>query len=56
MTETGACPGHGDGDPAVYELRSLAAVHAYPSRRKCVTLPWTALVAALDGGTEATHG
>jgi nitrogen fixation NifU-like protein len=24
-------------------------VHDYPSRVRCVTLPWSALVAALDG-------
>ena len=30
-------------------LRPLAGVHEYPSRVKCATLPWHALVAALDG-------
>ena len=54
MTLTGDCPCPGDGDPAIFALRSLSAVHAYPSRRKCVTLPWSALVAALDGRPEAS--
>ncbi len=35
-------------------LQPLSAVHEFPSRVKCVTLPWRALVAALDGGKEAT--
>ena len=35
-------------------LKPLAAVHAYPSRVKCATLPWHALVAALDGAANAT--
>lgn len=43
MARTGACE---RCDPA---LRPLSAVHDYPSRLRCVTLPWSALVAALDG-------
>lgn len=40
------------------ELRPLGGVHEYPSRVKCATLPWHALVAALDGAAEASseHG
>lgn len=34
-------------------LRPLAGVHEYPSRVKCATLPWAALVAALSGGEAA---
>ena len=34
-------------------LRPLAAVHEYPSRVKCVTLPWQALVTALDAKGQA---
>ena len=30
-------------------LLPLAGLHAYPSRLKCAMLPWSALVAALDG-------
>jgi nitrogen fixation NifU-like protein len=37
------------GDAAMERLRPLAGVHEYPSRIKCATLPWHALVAALDG-------
>lgn len=40
----------GEGqDGALAPLRPLAGVHEYPSRIKCATLPWKALVAALDG-------
>jgi nitrogen fixation NifU-like protein len=35
-------------------LKPLSGVHEYPSRVKCATLPWHALVAALDGTKEAT--
>jgi nitrogen fixation NifU-like protein len=35
-------------------LQPLAGVHEYPSRVKCATLGWHALMAALDGGKEAT--
>lgn len=41
-------------DPAIEALRPLSGVHEYPSRVKCATLPWRALLAALDGVTEAT--
>ena len=30
-------------------LQPLSAVHEFPSRVKCATLPWRALLAALDG-------
>jgi nitrogen fixation NifU-like protein len=36
------------------QLRPLSGVHEYPSRVKCATLPWHALIAALEGGKEAT--
>ncbi len=29
-------------------LRPLSAVHEYPSRLRCVTLPWSALVEAME--------
>lgn len=51
MARTGACP---DGDATMALLRPLAGVHAYPSRVKCATLPWHALMAALAGGGQAT--
>jgi nitrogen fixation NifU-like protein len=55
MARTGACPAC---DAALAEplerLAPLSGVHEYPSRVKCATLPWHALVAALDGGEETT--
>ncbi len=46
MARTGTAP---DGDAAMERLRPLAGVHEYPSRVKCATLAWHALLAALDG-------
>ncbi len=47
--------GEGAGDDAAIErLRPLAGVHEFPSRVKCATLPWHALLAALDGKGEAS--
>ena len=40
--------------PALERLAPLSGVHEFPSRVKCVTLPWRALLAALDGAKEAT--
>jgi len=55
LARTGACP---HCDPALEEplerLEPLAGVHEYPSRVKCATLAWHALIAALEGGKEAT--
>jgi nitrogen fixation protein NifU and related proteins len=55
MARTGACPAC---DAALSEplerLAPLSGVHDYPSRVKCATLPWHALIAALDGAREAT--
>ncbi len=51
MARTGRCEAC---DPALDRLRALSAVHEYPSRVKCVTLPWQALLAALRGDKEAT--
>ena len=55
MARTGACP---DCDPSLAEpmerLAPLSGVHDYPSRVKCATLPWHALIAALDGAKEAS--
>jgi nitrogen fixation NifU-like protein len=36
-------------DAAIATLRPLSGVSEYPSRVKCATLPWAALIAALDG-------
>ena len=44
----------GDDDAAMERLRPLAGVHEFPSRVKCATLPWHALLAALDGKGEAS--
>lgn len=49
MARTGACPGCG---AALERLRPLSAVHEYPSRVRCVTLPWDALISALGEGEQ----
>ncbi len=41
-------------DAALSPLRPLAGVSEYPSRIKCATLPWAALVAAMRGRGEAS--
>ncbi len=51
MARTGLCE---QCEAALQRLRPLSAVHEFPSRVKCVTLPWHALVAALDGDKETT--
>jgi nitrogen fixation NifU-like protein len=51
MARTGQTP---EGDAAMQRLRPLAGVHEYPSRVKCATLAWHALLAALDGQGGAT--
>ena len=38
--------------PGMQALRPLAGVHDYPSRLKCATLPWDALLAALENANE----
>jgi nitrogen fixation NifU-like protein len=45
MVRSGICPDCGGEMDA---LRPLAGVHEYPSRLKCATLPWDALLAALE--------
>ena len=55
MVRTGACPDCAPKlEPAMQRLKPLSGVHEYPSRVKCATLPWHALVAALDGEKEAS--
>ncbi len=51
MARTGHCDAC---DEALSRLHPLSAVHEYPSRVKCVILPWHALLAALDGEKEST--
>ncbi|MGH7041684.1 MAG: Fe-S cluster assembly sulfur transfer protein SufU [Acetobacteraceae bacterium] len=55
LARTGKCPAC---DAALAEplerLAPLAGVHEYPSRVKCATLAWHALIAALDGAQEAS--
>ncbi len=41
-------------DKSLDDLLPLAGVSEYPSRIKCATLPWAALIAALAGRREAT--
>ena len=47
MVRTGDCP------DCLGDLRALSGVHNYPSRIRCATLPWTALVQALDEAAPA---
>jgi nitrogen fixation NifU-like protein len=51
MAKSGICP---ECDEVLQRLRPLASVHEYPSRVKCATLPWHALLAALDGEGQAS--
>ena len=51
LVKTGASD---DNNAAIEALRPLSGVADYPSRVKCATLPWAALIAALDGAKEAT--
>ena len=55
MARTGTCS-HCDAALAepMERLAPLSGVHDYPSRVKCATLPWHALIAALDGSKEAS--
>jgi len=45
-----------DHEPAadLDKLAALGGVREYPSRVKCATLAWHALIAAMDGAKEAT--
>ena len=55
MARTGACPAcEASLAEPLERLAPLAGVHEYPSRVKCATLPWHALIAALDGAKEAS--
>ena len=45
MVHTGTCPALA---PTWSALRPLAGVHEFKSRLKCATLPWDALLAALE--------
>ena len=52
---TGKCPLHDVSMTLALErLAPLSGVHEYPSRVKCATLPWHALLAALEGTREAS--
>ncbi len=51
MVQSGVCPEH---DAALAAMRPLAAVHEYKSRVKCVTLPWHALIGAIEGKGETS--
>ncbi len=50
MVQTGECP---DCGPEMMPLRPLSGVHEFKSRLKCATLPWDALLAALE---DTDHG
>ena len=49
MVRTGECPDCAD----LETLRPLSGVHEFKSRLKCATLPWDALLAALE---DPDHG
>ena len=51
MAKTGRCEAC---DAALERLQPLSAVHDFPSRVKCVTLPWHALIAAIADTRETT--
>ena len=55
MARTGTCS-HCDATLAepLERLQPLSGVHEYPSRVKCATLAWHALIAALEGTREAS--
>jgi nitrogen fixation NifU-like protein len=55
LARTGTCP-HCDAalQEPMERLEPLSGVHEYPSRVKCATLPWHALIAALEGAKEAS--
>ena len=42
-----------DGLAGLGDIVALGSVRAYPSRIRCVTLPWRTFTAALDGDTNA---
>jgi len=52
LARTGEMP---DDGPELQRLQVLAGVSEYPSRIKCATLPWSALIAALDARREGAH-
>ncbi len=55
LARSGNCPAcDGPLQEAMERLEPLAGVHEYPSRVKCATLAWHALIAALDGAKEAS--
>jgi nitrogen fixation NifU-like protein len=51
MVRTGACPAC---ERALEPLKPLSGVHEYPSRVKCATLAWHALIAALNNEGQAS--
>jgi nitrogen fixation NifU-like protein len=55
MARTGTCPEcAAELAEPMERLAPLSGVHEYPSRVKCATLPWHALIAALNGTEEAS--
>jgi len=54
MARTGVCADCADLETALEPLKPLASVHEYPSRVKCATLAWHALIAALNNEGQAT--
>jgi len=55
LARSGTCPAcAAELAEPMERLAPLAGVHEYPSRVKCATLPWHALIAALDGSKEAS--
>jgi nitrogen fixation protein NifU and related proteins len=55
MARTGTCTAcEAALQESLERLEPLAGVHEYPSRVKCATLAWHALIAALEGAKEAS--
>ncbi|MBX5454720.1 MAG: SUF system NifU family Fe-S cluster assembly protein [Acidobacteriia bacterium] len=55
MVRSGTCPECAEEEREKLEqLAPLSGVHEFPSRVKCATLPWHALIAAMNGATEAS--
>ncbi|MCU1294487.1 MAG: system NifU family Fe-S cluster assembly protein [Bryobacterales bacterium] len=55
LARTGTCPScKSELIESMKVLAPLSGVHEFPSRVKCATLAWHALIAALDGSKEVS--
>jgi nitrogen fixation NifU-like protein len=55
VAEPDAGDANGAGDDEMSELEALSGVRSFPSRIKCVTLAWHAMMAAFEGSGEEVH-